>query len=516
MGPGANDAKEGRILNRILRWRDSSIEYECDPRQIEKLITECGLDGAKPVVTPGVKATFSELEQDSAELAGDRNTAFRGAAARANYLAADRLDLQFACKEVCRWMARPSLHAWKSLKRICRYLLRAPRLVYSFPQQTVSSIDAYTDTDWAGCPKTRKSTSGGVIMLGRHAVKHWSSTQTSTALSSGEAEFAGVIRGAGQGLGYQALLKDVGIELPLRVWTDSSAAIGISSRQGLGMLRHLDTHTLWIQQAVRTKRVDLRKVLGERNPADLLTKHSISRQRLDELIELYGCRYLGGRAESAPLTRKRESSRPTMADSPHLLASAQDVEVTSDDHASGTLLGSGSPDEDSTQHLGSGSPSMPHNEYAVDELNQLYPSLVPPPDEMLDDGDVDERDGVYQHGLAIAEEIRKKTAVEGRRKRPLAMVQQTTKRPGQPSCPFRGGVTGRGMQQDGLAVCSGGGPGDGRRHDAAGGRGQHPPLSLPVGSDSDSDSALRFCALSVSQIVSVASQVLLLKHPNSQ
>ena len=79
-------------------------------------------------------------------------------------------------------------------------------------------------------------------MLGRHTIKHWSSTQSSTALSSGEAEFAGVIRGAGQGLGYQALLEDLGIKVPLRVWTDSSAAIGICSRQGLGKMRHLDTH----------------------------------------------------------------------------------------------------------------------------------------------------------------------------------------------------------------------------------------------------------------------------------
>ena len=71
-------------------------------------------------------------------------------------------------------------------------------------------------------------------MLGGHAIEHWSSTQTSVALSSGEAEFAGLIRGAGQGLGYQAQLKHLGIEAPLRVWTDSSAAIGICSRQGLG------------------------------------------------------------------------------------------------------------------------------------------------------------------------------------------------------------------------------------------------------------------------------------------
>ena len=95
-------------------------------------------------------------------------------------------------------------------------------------------------------------------MLGGHLIKSWSSTQSGVALSSGEAEFNGVVRGAGIGLGYQSLLKDLGQELPVRVWTDSSAAIGICSRQGLGKVRHLDTHTLWVQQAVRAGRIDLR------------------------------------------------------------------------------------------------------------------------------------------------------------------------------------------------------------------------------------------------------------------
>ena len=127
-------------------------------------------------------------------------------------------------------------------------------------------------------------------MLGSRTIKHWSSTQTSVALSSGEVEFAGVMRGAGQGLGYQALLRDLGVEAPTRVWTDSGAAIGICTRQGLGKLRHLDTHTLWIQQAVRLGRIDLRKVTGEVNPADLLTKHSLSRDRFEKLVALHGCR----------------------------------------------------------------------------------------------------------------------------------------------------------------------------------------------------------------------------------
>ena len=97
-------------------------------------------------------------------------------------------------------------------------------------------------------------------MLGCHAFKHWSSTQTSILLSSGEAEFAGVIRGAGQGLGYQALLRDVCIELPLRVWTDSSAAMGICSRRGLGKSTHWSVANLFGRNPFSDSYVSLHSV----------------------------------------------------------------------------------------------------------------------------------------------------------------------------------------------------------------------------------------------------------------
>ena len=73
-------------------------------------------------------------------------------------------------------------------------------------------------------------------MIGTHLLKCWSSTQAGVALSSGEAEFYGAVHGASAGLGMEALYTDVGYKLPLRLWTDSSAAVGICRWQGLGKL----------------------------------------------------------------------------------------------------------------------------------------------------------------------------------------------------------------------------------------------------------------------------------------
>ncbi len=160
---------------------------------------EWGLEGSKPTGHPGVECSFDEFEEET-HLEAHRCTPFRGPAARVNYLAEDRIDAQYACKEVCRWMSGPQERSWQALKRVCRYFAGAPRLAHTYPQQEIENVDVYTDTDWAGCPKTRKSTSGGCVMLGSHAIKHWSSTQSSVALSSGEAEFAGVIRGPAKGL----------------------------------------------------------------------------------------------------------------------------------------------------------------------------------------------------------------------------------------------------------------------------------------------------------------------------
>jgi hypothetical protein len=303
LGPGPGDAKEARVLNRLVRWTAHGVEYEADPRQAERLLRDLKLAGAKSVGTPGVKPTLEQTEKDVV-LPDSKHSPFRAVAARANYLAADRPETQFAAKEICRWMSAPTEQSLGALKRLGRFLDGHRRLVYAYPWQRAAGIDVYSDTDWAGCLRTRKSTSGGCLMLGKHLVKSWSSTQASISLSSGEAEFYGVVKASGIALGYQALLSDLGSSLPVRVWTDSSATMGICGRQGLGRLRHVDTQCLWIQQRVRDGSLELRKVKGEQNPADLFTKHLSSSSRIRDLLNLFGCEYVAGRSALAPKLRE--------------------------------------------------------------------------------------------------------------------------------------------------------------------------------------------------------------------
>ena len=104
-------------------------------------------------------------------------------------------------------------------------------------QAYTNAVGVWSDTDYAGCMETRKSTTGTVVTFGSHTLRASSSTQSVNSLSSGEAEYYGLLRGASLGIGAQALLADLGVkpEKPcISLRSDASAAIGIGMRRGLG------------------------------------------------------------------------------------------------------------------------------------------------------------------------------------------------------------------------------------------------------------------------------------------
>ena len=141
-------------------------------------------------------------------------------------------------------------------------------------QRHPSEITAWSDSEFAGCQKSRKSTSARVVMLGGHVIKSWATNQAVLALSSGEGEYYGIVKAASVALGIRSLAADMGIEYtkPIAIKSDASAAIGISNRIGVGKIRHIEVTQLWVQNKVASKEIVIAKVPTEENLADALTK----------------------------------------------------------------------------------------------------------------------------------------------------------------------------------------------------------------------------------------------------
>ena len=196
---GNETMHEGQVLNRVIRCTPDGYELEADLRHAELIIEQLGMKDAKPVVTPGIDTEVECLawtdEPEGEELDRAESTRYRAIAARCNYLQPDRPDIQYAAKEVCRLMSRPTARAMDMLRRIGRYLRGKPRLVWKYGWQSeVKTVDITTDANWAGCRRARKSTSGGTIMLGDHLIRTYSKTQATIAKSSGESELYALVR----------------------------------------------------------------------------------------------------------------------------------------------------------------------------------------------------------------------------------------------------------------------------------------------------------------------------------
>ena len=115
-------------------------------------------------------------------------------------------------------------------------------------------------------------------------------------LSSGEAELMALVKAVSEAIGMQQLAGSWGLQLAISVFVDSSAALAVVSRKGNGKLRHVRIGHLWVQELLDSEDVFFRKVWGESNPADLMTKH-LPAGRAGPLATALAQHYRAGHAE---------------------------------------------------------------------------------------------------------------------------------------------------------------------------------------------------------------------------
>jgi hypothetical protein len=191
-------------------------------------------------------------------------------------MAVDRPDCQYAIKLLAQKMAKPTETAMEELKHLVRYALGTRHygilIRRKLHGQTVEALKPHSDSDWAGNKVHRRSTTCVHIMWNGSLLASFVRTQCAVSLSSSEAEFYALVAAVIEGMYFQAILAFFGVSLKLIGYTDSAGARGMVAREGVGKVRHLACRTLWIQQAVKSKAVEIRPVAGKENHADLGTK----------------------------------------------------------------------------------------------------------------------------------------------------------------------------------------------------------------------------------------------------
>ena len=240
---------------------------------------------------------------------------FRSALGICLYIAQERLDIQQTVRVLSSYMGRPTKTALCALRKLGSYLVQTQDMKMHYHRAELFSptltrwngveerrdgrpyeLELYSDSDWASCKVTRRSTSSGLIFLNGCCIHSHSRAQTSISLSSMEAEILAATSLLVEGIMVKQFLQfllgdDGGLgnnqQVQMRLWLDSTSAQSFFNRLGPGRAKHLSTRLLWSQQAMRRKWFLVERVSTHENPADLNTK-PLSRERREFLMKKIG------------------------------------------------------------------------------------------------------------------------------------------------------------------------------------------------------------------------------------
>jgi hypothetical protein len=235
----------------------------------------------KPYKTP--MSTSVDLHTDTEGNDVDQKL-YRSMIGSLLYLCASRPDIMFSVGKCARYQAAPKESHLVAVKRIFRYLLHTPNFGLWYPKGSSFHLMGYSDADYAGEKKDRKSTSGSCQFLGRSLVCWSSKKQNCVALSTTEAEYISAASCCAQLLWMVQTMKDYGInftKVPLLCDNESAIKIAHNPVQH-AKTKHIEVRHHFIREHVERGNIDLSFVGTKDQLADIFTK-ALDEPRFREL-----------------------------------------------------------------------------------------------------------------------------------------------------------------------------------------------------------------------------------------
>ena len=203
-------------VNHILGLRVLCSEGQISIDQsyyIENILRKFGMDKCNPVSTP------METNCKLLPVQENENTVnieeYRSAVGALNYIAmVTRPDIATAVAKVARFVQKPGNSHWTAVKRIMRYLRGTTDFGLVYKKDITDNdpiLEVYVDTDFAGDPVDRKSTSGFVVKLNGTAVSWKSGKQDALSYSTLDAEYIAAGLVTKEVIWLRRLLKKLGL-----------------------------------------------------------------------------------------------------------------------------------------------------------------------------------------------------------------------------------------------------------------------------------------------------------------
>ena len=190
------------------------------------LLKETGMMRCKPVDTPvDPNLKLTELQNSSPVDKGR----YQRLVGRFIYLSHTRPDIAFVVSVVSQFMHTPYNEHMEAMYRILKYLKGAVGKGLHFAKNEARTIEAYTDTDWAGLVNDRRSTSGYCTFVWGNLETWRSKKQNVVARSNKEAEFKVFAQGICELLWLKLLLEELKVtsHQPMKIYWDNKAPINI-------------------------------------------------------------------------------------------------------------------------------------------------------------------------------------------------------------------------------------------------------------------------------------------------
>ncbi|XP_039778972.1 uncharacterized mitochondrial protein AtMg00810-like [Panicum virgatum] len=237
-----------------------------------EVLERAGMANCKPVATPA--DTKPKLASDDGALMHDA-TWYRSMAGALQYLTLTRPDIAYAVQQVCLHMHAPREPHGAMLKRILRYIKGTLSFGLHLCATTSPTLIAYSDADWAGCPDTRRSTSGFCVFLGDSLLSWSSKRQTTVSRSSAEAEYRGVANAVAECTWLRQLLGELHCSIPKATiaYCDNISSVYMSKNPvHHKRTKHIELDIHFVREKVALGELRVLPIPSAQQFADVFTK----------------------------------------------------------------------------------------------------------------------------------------------------------------------------------------------------------------------------------------------------